>query len=48
METVRRKNRAAILKYINDHGPVSRKDLADVIGLTYVLLCIAGVSLLFK
>lgn len=34
METVRRKNRATILQYINDHGPASRKDLADVIGLT--------------
>lgn len=34
METVRRRNRAAILKYINDHGPVSRKDLAEEIGLT--------------
>lgn len=34
METVRRRNRAAILKYINDNGPASRKDLADVIGLT--------------
>lgn len=34
METVRKRNRAAILKYINDHGPASRKDLADVLGLT--------------
>ena len=34
METVRRRNRAAILKFINDHGPASRKDLADVLGLT--------------
>lgn len=34
METVRRRNRAAILKYINDHGPVSRKDLSEEIGLT--------------
>lgn len=34
METVRRRNRAAILKYINDHGPASRKDLAEVLGLT--------------
>ncbi len=34
METVRRRNRAAILKHINDHGPASRKDLADVLGLT--------------
>ncbi|WP_456109741.1 ROK family protein [Roseburia hominis] len=34
METVRRKNRAAILKYINDGGPASRKDLAGVLGLT--------------
>lgn len=34
METVRKKNRSAILKYINDSGPVSRKDLADVTGLT--------------
>lgn len=34
METVRRSNRAAILKYINDHGPASRKDLAEVLGLT--------------
>lgn len=34
METVRRKNRAAILKYINDNGATSRKDLADAIGLT--------------
>lgn len=28
------KNRAAILKYINDGGPASRKDLAGVLGLT--------------
>lgn len=34
METVRRSNRAAILKYINDHGPASRKDLAEALGLT--------------
>ena len=34
METVRRRNRAAILKYINDHGPASRKDLAEALGLT--------------
>lgn len=34
METVRKRNRATILKFINDSGPVSRKDLADVTGLT--------------
>lgn len=34
METVRKSNRSAILKFINDNGPVSRKDLAQVIGLT--------------
>ena len=34
MESVRKKNRAAILKYINDYGPASRKDLADILGLT--------------
>lgn len=34
METVRKRNRSAILKFINDNGPVSRKDLADVTGLT--------------
>ena len=34
METVRKSNRSAILKFINDNGPVSRKDLAEVIGLT--------------
>lgn len=34
METVRRRNRAEILKYINDHGSVSRKDLAGILGLT--------------
>ncbi len=34
MESVRKKNRAAILKYLNDHGPASRKDLADILGLT--------------
>lgn len=34
MESVRKKNRAAILKYINDHGLASRKDLADILGLT--------------
>lgn len=34
METVRKRNRAAILKFINDHGPASRKDLADALGLT--------------
>lgn len=25
METVRKRNRAAILKFINDHGPASRR-----------------------
>lgn len=34
MEGVRRSNRAAVLKYINDHGPASRKDLARALGLT--------------
>lgn len=34
METVRKQNRASILKYINDNGPASRKDLAGVLGLT--------------
>lgn len=34
METVRRRNRAAILRHINDRGPSSRKDLAEVLGLT--------------
>lgn len=34
METVRKSNRATILKYINDFGPSSRKDLAEVLGLT--------------
>lgn len=34
METVRRRNRAAILHYLNDHGPTSRKDMAAAIGLT--------------
>ena len=34
METVRKRNRAAILKFINDHGSASRKDLADALGLT--------------
>lgn len=34
METVRKRNRSAILKFINDGGPVSRKDLAEVTGLT--------------
>ncbi len=34
METVRKRNRSTILKFINDCGPVSRKDLADVTGLT--------------
>lgn len=34
METVRKSNRSAIIKFINDNGPVSRKDLAEVIGLT--------------
>lgn len=34
METVRRKNRASILKFMNDYGLVSRKDLAEMTGLT--------------
>ena len=34
METVRKSNRFAILKYLNDNGPTSRKDLAAAIGLT--------------
>lgn len=34
MESVRKKNRSTILKYLNDGGPSSRKDLADVTGLT--------------
>lgn len=34
METVRKSNRSILLKFINDNGPVSRKDLADVTGLT--------------
>ncbi|MCR5145467.1 MAG: ROK family transcriptional regulator [Lachnospiraceae bacterium] len=34
METVRKSNRFAILKYLNDNGPTSRKDLAGAIGLT--------------
>lgn len=34
MESVRKKNRSSILKYLNDGGPSSRKDLADVTGLT--------------
>ncbi len=34
MEMVRKRNRASILKYINDNGPASRKDLAGVLGLT--------------
>ncbi len=34
METVRKSNRSAILKFINGHGPTSRKDLARAIGLT--------------
>ncbi len=34
MESVRRRNRASILKYLNDYGPTSRKDLAGVLGLT--------------
>lgn len=34
MEMVRKSNRSAILKFINDHGPTSRKDLAGAIGLT--------------
>lgn len=34
MERVRRQNRALILKYINDNGPSSRKDIAVASGLT--------------
>jgi predicted NBD/HSP70 family sugar kinase len=34
MESVRKSNRSTILKYINDNGPTSRKDLAGAIGLT--------------
>lgn len=34
MITVRRENRASILKLINDNGPASRKDLAKILGLT--------------
>lgn len=34
MLTVRKKNRASILKLINDNGPASRKDLAQILGLT--------------
>lgn len=34
MLTVRRENRASILKLINDNGPTSRKDIADTLGLT--------------
>ena len=34
MEQVKRKNRSAILNYINETGPVSRKDIAAATGLT--------------
>ena len=34
METVKIRNRSLILKHINDHGPVSRKELAAATGLT--------------
>ncbi|MCR4798057.1 MAG: ROK family transcriptional regulator [Lachnospiraceae bacterium] len=34
MEQVKRRNRAAILNYINETGPVSRKDIATATGLT--------------
>ncbi len=34
METVKIRNRSLILKFINDHGPVSRKELAAATGLT--------------
>lgn len=34
MGQVKQRNRAAILQYINEAGPVSRKDIADETGLT--------------
>lgn len=34
MEKVKRQNRASILHYVNDTGPVSRKDIAEKLGLT--------------
>ncbi len=34
METVKRQNRASVLNYLNEAGPVSRKDIAVELGLT--------------
>jgi predicted NBD/HSP70 family sugar kinase len=34
LEQVKRENRSLILKCVNDHGPISRKDIAKVTGLT--------------
>lgn len=34
MERVKRENRSLILKCVNDNGPISRKDIAKVTGLT--------------
>lgn len=34
LENVKNQNRAAILKLLNDHGPMSRKDLSVQLGLT--------------
>lgn len=34
MEMVKKKNRASILNFINQSGPISRKDMANALGLT--------------
>ena len=34
MERVKKQNRSLILGYINDNGPLSRKDIAAATGLT--------------
>lgn len=34
MEMVKKKNRASILNFINQSGPISRKDIANALGLT--------------
>lgn len=34
METVKKQNRASIFNFMNERGPISRKDIADELGLT--------------
>ena len=34
LENVKNQNRSSILKLLNDHGPMSRKDISARLGLT--------------